>query len=473
MSAVPPPPLPLAASAAQTLDYASGEVDRQYRYWRSRILLTTIIGYALFYFVRANISVPLKAIGEDLNYTREQLGIITTIGGVTYGISKFINGFLGDHANPRFFMAIGLICSALVNVFFGLSSSLLFFATFWFFNNYFQGMGFPPCAKSMAHWFSPRERASIFGIWHSSHMIGAALVGVLTGYLVAHLGWRSCFYIPAGLAMMGAVYILIFLRDTPASMGLPPVEVYKGEESPRELAEEIQAEEPYWRVVVQYIFLNPFMWIISFANLSVYVLRYAQMTWGPTFLQEYKHLSVVTSGWLYFGAEMAGLAGALIAGLVTDRVFNGRAGRVCVISMVLMAAAVYAFWKMPATFTLHVGRWSFPGAGFAVSGLLYVIMAFMLYIPQMLIAAMAMNLGTKRASAAAVGLTGIIGYASTIITGFGIGRLVDRGLVLFGTRLLDPGWPSAFVVMLACATITMVLMALTWNVGAHPQKDHH
>ena len=454
------------ADAPVPLDYAAdaADVDARYRYWRSRILLTTIVGYAMYYFVRSNISVPLKSMGAELGYTKAQLGLITTIGGVTYGISKFINGFLGDHANPRYFMAIGLLGCALMNVFFGLSSSLLFFASFWLFNNYFQGMGFPPCAKSMAHWFSPRERSTTFGIWHTSHMIGAALVGALTGYLVKYLGWRSCFYIPAGLATMGAVYILIYLRDTPGSMGLPPVEIYKGEETPAQLADELKtpvtipnpdnvldyepADQPmtYWQIVWKYIFLNPYMWVISFANLSVYVLRYAQMTWGPTFLQEYKGMSVVTSGWLYFGAEIGGMLGALIAGFVADRLFNGRAGRVCVIAMALMAATVYTFWHSPRSMPV-------------LAGTLYVLMGFFLYIPQMLIAARAMNLGTKRASAAAVGLTGIIGYGSTIITGFGIGHLVD-----------NHGWPAAFKLMLACSLITHLLMAITWNVGAHPQQ---
>src|SRR5262245_29465579 len=136
-------PTPLQAQPdAPVLGYESSEVDRKYRYWRKRILLTTIAGYAMYYFVRANISVPLKAMDADpsLPYVKAQLGLITTIGGVTYGISKFVNGFLGDHANPRYFMAIGLLGSALMNVFFGMSSSLLFFATFWFFNQYAQGM---------------------------------------------------------------------------------------------------------------------------------------------------------------------------------------------------------------------------------------------------------------------------------------------------------------------------------------------
>lgn len=428
----------------QPLDYANAEVDRQYRYWRFRVLFTSIVGYALFYFVRSNISVPLKSMGAELHMTKEQLGLITTVGGVTYGISKFINGFLGDHANPRYFMAIGLISCAVMNVFFGASSAFLFFCGFWLANNYFQGMGFPPCAKTMAYWFTPKERATVFGIWHTSHMIGAALIGAITGYLVKYLGWRSCFYVPAGIAAMGAVIVYVFLRDTPESMGLPAVELYKGEETATQLAEETGVQESYWSIVWKYILLNPFMWIISFANLATYVLRYAQMTWGPTFLQEFKGVSVVASGWLYFGSEMGGMVAALIAGIITDRYFRGRAGRVCVIAMALMLLTIYGFWKVPKQYV-------------ALTYALYVMMGFLLYVPQMLIAAMAMNLGTKRASAAAVGLTGIIGYASTIITGYGIGSLVDKH-----------GWPAAFQLMLICAAITLVLMLLTWNVGAHP-----
>ena len=48
---------------------------------------------------------------------------------------------------------------------------------------------------------------------------------------------------------------------------MPPVEIYKNEETPRELNEEIKIDEPYWNVVKEYIFKNPFMWVISIANL--------------------------------------------------------------------------------------------------------------------------------------------------------------------------------------------------------------
>jgi sugar phosphate permease len=165
------------------------QIQTKYSYWRLRIMATSIFGYALYYFVRSNISVPLKSMGQELGYSREQLGIILTAGGLTYGVSKFINGFLGDRANPRYFMAIGLLGSAVMNVLFGMSSSLLFLTSFWVMNNWTQGMGFPPCARNMGYWFSPKERGTSFGIWHSSHMMGGAIISVVTGYLVVHYGW--------------------------------------------------------------------------------------------------------------------------------------------------------------------------------------------------------------------------------------------------------------------------------------------
>ena len=422
------------------------DVRRRFRYWRIRILTTAIVGYALYYFVRANDSVPVTDMQRDLGFTKAQLGFISSVGGVTYGVSKFVNGFFGDHANPRYFMAIGLFVCAVMNFFFGFASTLPFLTGYWLVNMWAQGMGFPPCAKSMAHWFAPSERNSTFGIWHMSHMIGGAAIHALTGYFVVWWGWRSCFYIPAAIALVGVIIILIFMRDTPPSLGLPPVEVYKGEESPKELAAETKAGEPYWHLVRDYILLNPFMWIVSSANFLVYMLRWIQMKWGPTFLQQAKGMSVVKSGWLSSGSEMAGLVSALMAGIIADRVFGGRAGRVCVFAMLGMTAAIYAFWKTPA---------DSPTTATA----LFIVMGFFLYVPQMLIAAIAMNLGTKRASAAAVGMTGLFGYLATIPAGWGVGWMADHY-----------GWDGPFALMFACAIGTAVLMALTWNVGAHPQK---
>ena len=79
--------------------------DRRYRYWQTRILISSIIGYALYYFVRNNLSVAMPAMEQALHLSKSQLGLFLTMHGLLYGVSKFLNGFVGDRVNARWMMA--------------------------------------------------------------------------------------------------------------------------------------------------------------------------------------------------------------------------------------------------------------------------------------------------------------------------------------------------------------------------------
>src|SRR5438876_6882642 len=107
------------------------EVRREYRSWQTRVLISSIIGYATFYFVRKNLGIAMPLMEKELGITKSSLGLFLTLHGLLYGVSKFVNGFLGDRANARAFMVTGLLCSAVINVFFGFSSAVLVFGTFW------------------------------------------------------------------------------------------------------------------------------------------------------------------------------------------------------------------------------------------------------------------------------------------------------------------------------------------------------
>jgi MFS family permease len=109
-------------------------------------LLWTTVGYGMFYFVRRNYDAVMPVIGRQLGISKSLLGLILTVHGVLYGISKFVNGVLADRANARMFMASALIVCAAINVLFGLSSSVVVFALLWLINGWFQGMGYPPSA---------------------------------------------------------------------------------------------------------------------------------------------------------------------------------------------------------------------------------------------------------------------------------------------------------------------------------------
>src|SRR3989442_4640229 len=158
-------------------------VARKYRYWQKRVLLSSIIGYATFYFVRKNLSIAMPVMQSSLGFKKTQLGLFLTLHGLLYGVSKFANGFLGDRANARAFMAFGLGASALMNVLFGFNSAVVTLGLIWMANGWFQGMGFPPCARLLAHWFPPKRLASRMSIWNISHSIGGGQVVLLFGDL--------------------------------------------------------------------------------------------------------------------------------------------------------------------------------------------------------------------------------------------------------------------------------------------------
>ncbi len=409
------------------------EIKAQYKYWQRRILISTIIGYAMFYFVRKNLSVAMPAMARDLGITKSDLGLFLTLHGLLYGVSKFANGFLGDRANARTFMAAGLLMSAIVNIFFGFSSAVITLGLLWMLNGLVQGMGFPPCARLMTHWFSPRELATKFSIWNTSHSIGAGLVVVLCGYLAAY-SWRLCFFVPAGLAILCTIFLLLTLRDTPPSLGLPEVEgTSRGS----------VGKEGFSSALLKQVFRNKYIWFLAIANFFVYTVRYAVLDWGPTLLTEMKGVRLTHAGWMVAAFEISGVLGMLVSGWITDRFFGGRGARVCLIFMGLAGVSILLFWQLPIR-------------SIGLSTFLLCLAGFFIYGPQALVGTVTANLATKHLAATAIGFTGVFAYASTILSGWGLGALVHRY-----------GWNVGLAWLTVLAGVGTLLFGLSWSAKVH------
>lgn len=440
------------APAADLKITGSAEIASEYRRWQRRVLISSIIGYATFYFVRKNLSIAMPVMESSLGIRKTQLGLFLTMHGLLYGVSKFANGFLGDRANARVLMVSGLAMSAILNVLFGFSSTVIALGLIWTLNGWFQGMGFPPCARLMSNWFSPKQLATKFSLWNMSHPLGGGLIVIICGYLVA-INWRFCFFVPAALALACAVFLWFALPDTPPSVGLPEVEgtgpltsadAAVPAQNPEQSGVANQKSSREFRLFVyEHVFRNKYIWLVSFANFFVYIIRYAVLDWGPTLLTQSKHIKIAHAGWMVAGFEFFGLIGALIGGWLTDKYFGGRAVRVCLIYMMLAGVSIFLFWRIPGQSELSTA--ALLGAA-----------GFFIYGPQCLLAVAAANLATKKAAATAIGLTSIFGYASTVLSGWGLGALVQHY-----------GWNVAFEGLIIVAVFGSLLFALAWGAKAH------
>jgi OPA family glycerol-3-phosphate transporter-like MFS transporter/OPA family sugar phosphate sensor protein UhpC-like MFS transporter len=94
-----------------------------------------------------------------------------------------------------------------------------------------------------------------------------------------------------------------------------------------------------------------------------------------------------------------------------------------------------------------------------ITGLLCAT-GFFIYGPQCLLAIACANLATKRAAATAVGLTSIFGYASTTLSGWGLGFVVQHY-----------GWNAGFAGLIGCAIAGTLLFIAAWPAKAHGYKN--
>ena len=430
-----------------------------------RMLVTTIIGYTLFYFLRKNLSLAMPGLAQDYGITKSSLGLFLTLHGVVYGVGKFVAGPISDRSRPRRFLCIGLGLALACNVVFGFGPVLakLFaggaegaaFTTAlvavlgvaWVANGFFQSMGNPPCLKLLSHWVPPNELATKLAIWNSSHSIGAGLITILCGYIMGlgALGtdgvgigmWRWCFWVPAIIAGMGLAALVVWLPGTPEEEGMGTGTT--GVSPVGGNGQDVRC--PCADTAMRRVYLNPVIWTVGLCCFMVYLTRFAILDWGPMLMKEAKGVSLVGAGWTVACFEIAGILGTLFSGWATDRLAGGRAPRVCLFMMLGAAAFMGAFWLIPAGSSAIFYVAALSGAGFCIYG------------PQAMTGATAVNIATRRFAGTAVGFTSLFSYASVLFSGWGMGTLSEA----------TGGWAAPFLSVVAATILGAGLFLALWG----------
>jgi OPA family sugar phosphate sensor protein UhpC-like MFS transporter len=413
------------------------EIKSSYRYWRGRIFYSMYAGYALYYFTRKSFTFAMPSLMASLGFSKTELGILGTVLAVAYGLSKFLSGIIGDRSNPQYFMGIGLILTGLMNIAFGFSSSLILFIAFWGLNGWFQGWGWPPCAKLLTHWYSQSERGTWWGLWNTSHNVGGALIPLLATACAELWGWRAAMWLPGVLCIFGGVFLINRLRDTPASLGLPPIEQFRQE--PYAGQEEPASLPSAKRMLFDYVLANRYLWILGAAYFFVYAIRTAVNDWTVLFLVEHRDYTLVGAGVCVVWFEIGGFFGSLAAGWLSDRLFYGRRGPVNALFSLGVTAALAMMWYVPQDMPL-------------LDSALMFLVGFLIFGPQMLIGVAAAELTHKSAAGSATGFIGWLGYLGAAFAGFPIGVITQQY-----------GWEGYYAILVMCGIGSVVLLAPLWR----------
>ena len=476
---------------------------KSFNYWQWRIILVSMFCYAIFYFVRKNFSIAMPGLTAEYGISNTSFGIVIAIGSLVYGFARFINGFIVDKVSTKVFMAIGLFLCAAANFCFGFGADLSYVITgvkegpqfvnmlilvmgvTIVLNQYFQGMGYPPCARMLPTWIAPGQLATKMSIWNTSHSIGAIAASVVCGLIMSNMGadlsgdssvvsriganlaasikgweeftdaeqlnrimayaghygaWKWCFWLPACFAVAGGVIILVGLKDKPQDVGLPEVEgTHTGKDATS------GKKGAHKAFLSHMVFKNRWVWTLSIANIFVYVLRVGVLDWGPKFLTENRGMDIKSAAWSVAFFELLAIFGTIFAGWATDHWFKGKAHRMCVVSM---AGAVLFF----GSFALMPNLPFFDKLPTFVSIFVLALGGFCIYGPQALIGIGAANQATKEAAATANGVTGLLGYAGSALAAIAIGLIADNF-----------GWNAVFLSFIIVGLVGVAIFLSMWK----------
>lgn len=436
------------------------KIDKVFKSMRFRVFMGSFVGYAAYYLVRKNLSLASADMIAEGLIDKQGVGIAASAVSIAYAFSKFIMGTLSDRSDARKFLTVGLVLASLVmmavgflpfsTVNMGLNVALLF--AIMLVVGVISGMGWPPCGRIMAYWFSNNERSFKMSLWNTSHTFGSGTLGIIAIFgvgLFADMGiaqpWRANFIIPSMFALLLAAFCWWALRDTPESCGLPSVADWRNDHSGVKTKEKVGEKVSFRTQLFDYVLKNKWIWMIAFANAFVYLVRYGIGDWAPTYLQESGIMTAAESKMAFSVHNYVGALGTVVCGWISSRFFKGRCAPPNIIFMCLVAVGCLVYWQVPAIAA---------ATGISARILVYIsliIIGFCIYGPVALVSIQALNLVPKNAAGTAAGFVGLSGYliGDSLLSKIIVGSLADKS------------WDMANMVIVAGAVLGIIICFLT------------
>jgi sugar phosphate permease len=176
---------------------------------------------------------------------------------------------------------------------------------------------FPIATRSLSRWILATERGFAQGVTHAGSRLGSALTPPLVAYLILQFGWRMPFFVFGAVGIVWAITWHWYYRDSPeehASVNAAELEQIQTGGAARKSA---SASVPWRRILSSPTmwFLCPMYFCYNY-SLSVYV------DWFPTYLREFRGMTLAQMGFYASLPLLAGTAGDLLGGMCSDWVLK-------------------------------------------------------------------------------------------------------------------------------------------------------
>ena len=284
--------------------------------WVTIALVIALI--VINYIDRGAISYAATPLRREFGITTAQYGIISSVFSIGYMVFAFLSGPLVDRFGPRRVLLSAIVVFSVATALTPLAGGFTGLLLIRIILGAGESPAFPAATRVVSRWLPPVERGFALALIGGVAVSGSLLIaGPLLTQLIGAAGWRSAFWMMGVLGVLWAAAALALLRNTP-------------QESPRtgeaerehiaagQVPGEATARNPVdWRRLLT----NRNLWIVAAGYFSWGFMFWGFMYWLPQYLATYG-LSLTAVGAFSVAPWAAGVVGALIGGLVVDRVYS-------------------------------------------------------------------------------------------------------------------------------------------------------
>ncbi|MGH9689594.1 MAG: MFS transporter [Candidatus Acidiferrales bacterium] len=284
------------------------------------VLFLLCLMYLITYLDRVSLANTAPLISKEFGFSQVTMGVIFSAFIWSYALFQVPGGWLGDRFGPRKILSSIMAYRTVIAILTTRATGLFSFWSVRFSLGIGEAGAFPTATRAMRMWFPRNERGFVQGVSHAASRLGAAIGPPLAVVIMVHYGWRWVFYAIGLLSLLWSVLYFFAYRNMPEEhegVSREELALIRGVDDKGEIKQANIQKKP--KVPWGFLLKHSNMWAVMCAYATYIYCLWIFLSWLPSYLVEYRKLTLIKMGFFASLPLLAGVFGDITGGWLTDK----------------------------------------------------------------------------------------------------------------------------------------------------------
>jgi len=291
---------------------------------RWRIWIVACLAHAVGLFHRAAMAPMADRLMADFDLSAMAFGSLGAVYFYVYAAMQLPSGTFADTVGPRKTITAGLLLSATGSLVMSMAPSFGIIYLGRLMVSFGVSVVWLSAIKLVMGWFRTQELATMFGFSASLVSLGQIAAATPLALLIISVGWRMSLVTIAQVTFGITVASWFIIRNSPAQVGLPLIEELSGQNSLR-VGKARDSSGLSLAQRFKIVLSNKNVWALFLQGFGTYG-AYSTLfhNWGVVYVMQIYSVPRDFAANFVLVATIGLIAGAPVAGFLSDRIFRKR-----------------------------------------------------------------------------------------------------------------------------------------------------